>query len=105
MPVRSDLGSRGRTPKYKFGRYGPHSNEAFEAAVIALSRDGDTSDALTENSNASKARRTVHNSRMSKICTLCVVMRALKIDLRCSLLYTVEPRFCGNFFSFKVPTF
>ena len=65
-PVTRELGSRGRTPKYKFGRYGPQSNEAFEAAVTALSKDGASPDALTENSNASKARSRVHNSHMSK---------------------------------------
>ena len=42
-PVTRELGSRGRTPKYKFGRYGPQSNEAFEAELIALTSDGEIS--------------------------------------------------------------
>ena len=42
-PVRRELGRRGRTPKYRLGRYGPHSREAFEAAEIAFSSDGGTS--------------------------------------------------------------
>jgi hypothetical protein len=30
-------------PKYRFGRYGPHSNEAFEADAIVLRREGEIS--------------------------------------------------------------
>jgi len=39
-PVSRDFGRRGRTPKYRLGRYGPHNNEAFEAEEIALRREG-----------------------------------------------------------------
>jgi len=42
-PVSRDFGKRGLTPKYRFGRYGPHSNEAFEAEEIALRREGEMS--------------------------------------------------------------
>ena len=42
-PVNSDFGKRGRTPKYKFGRYGPHNNDAFEAAWTEDRSEGGTS--------------------------------------------------------------
>src|SRR5271170_5361929 len=54
-PVSRDFGRRGLTPKYRFGRYGPHNNEAFEAEEIALRREGEMSAVTTSERNRANA--------------------------------------------------
>jgi hypothetical protein len=54
-PVSRDFGKRGLTPKYRFGRYGPHNNEAFEAEEIALRREGEMSAVTTRERNRDNA--------------------------------------------------
>lgn len=61
--MRRELGRRGRTPKYRLGRYGPHSREAFEAAEIAFSSDGGTSAETARSRNRDNAR--VQRSRIA----------------------------------------
>jgi hypothetical protein len=63
--VRRDLGRRGRTPKYKLDRYGPHSKEAFDADVIALSKEWEISADARERRSALMATTKVHCSRIS----------------------------------------
>ena len=59
-----DLGRRGRTPKYKLDRYGPHSREAFDADVIALSKEDEISAETNERKIVLMATTKVHCSRI-----------------------------------------
>ena len=53
-PVSRDFGKRGLTPKYRFGRYGPHNKEAFEEE-IAWRREGEMSAVTTRERNRDNA--------------------------------------------------
>lgn len=44
----NDFGIRGRTPKYRFDLYGPHSSDWFDVLPISLSSTEESAKALVE---------------------------------------------------------